>query len=80
MIPISNMILFQTDAVIHSLKTENAHLTTQLTLLSQERQEQVKNYENCVLQIQTLQEELRATTEYVKDMEVNGFIFVVCRL
>ncbi|CAH1127676.1 unnamed protein product [Ceutorhynchus assimilis] len=65
----------ETDNIIHGLKTENAQLTNDLQLLSQERQEQATNYQNCIIQNQAMQEELRRMGEYCKGLERNhGFV------
>ncbi|XP_076259138.1 uncharacterized protein LOC143195656 isoform X14 [Rhynchophorus ferrugineus] len=47
--------------IILHLKAENGSLTTDLQRLQQELQEHVRNYQACVLEIQSLQEELVRT-------------------
>ncbi|XP_066263175.1 ribosome-binding protein 1 isoform X2 [Euwallacea similis] len=45
----------ETDSLIHTLKAENIHVTKQCQMLTQQRQEQDTNYQNCLLQIQTME-------------------------
>ncbi|XP_050299607.1 ribosome-binding protein 1 isoform X4 [Anthonomus grandis grandis] len=56
--------LQETDAVLHTIKSENAHLTNELHRLTQERQEQDLTLNNCLVQLQTMQEEVQRNQSF----------------
>ena len=65
-------LMFQTDALVHNLKTEKAHISNELQRLSQELAEQGLSYQNCLMQIQTMQDQINGRNEYVINMEVSS--------